>query len=338
MKRTILLAATLTCLAATPALADSETSFPRSGSAGSSTADFDDLLNRGERDTFSQAFAAIRTGDWETARQRIASQPRSVLYPVAMAELYLAPGSPRVEADEIAALLSLAPDIPEASRLAAMGAERGMVSRPAIPQAQSLRHSPRPSRRSRAQSVSDSASRQLMDRIQPLIVDDSPSMAESLINEYGSGLPFEGLTEARQRVAWSYYLTGDDRNAQRLARQARQGSGDWAVQADWVDGLASWRARDCDAAADAFASVGRRAPDTEMRAAGLYWAARSEMACGRPQNVQENLRTAAQLTETFYGMIAGQALGIAPGHEPHAILTPGWDSVQIEPNARRALA
>lgn len=337
MKRTFLLAATLTCLAATPALADNETSFPRSAS-GSQATSFSDILGRSERDAYRQAFAAIRSGDWETARARIQSEPRSVLYPVALSELYLAPGSPYVEGGELSSLVSMAPDLPAASRLAGLAVDRGAASPSHIPAAQSFRTAPRPSRRSRARGVDDSATRALVGRIEPLIVDDSPRMAESLIDEHGSGLSFEGLTEVRQRVAWSYYLTGDDRNAQRLARQARQGSGDWAVQADWVDGLASWRARDYAGAADAFASVGRRAPDTELRAAGLYWAARAEMARGNPQNVQQNLRTAAQLTETFYGLIAGQALGIAPGSQPHEILTPGWDSIGNEANAQRAMA
>lgn len=337
MKRTLFLATALGCLAATPALAENE-SLPTPQSRAGSPTNFDEVLSRSERDAYRQAFAAIRGGDWETARSRIDSQPRSVLHPVALAELYLAAGSPRVEMEPLAALLSEAPDLLHADRVAAIAAERGMASRPYIPAVQTMRSAPGPSRRSRAQPISDSAARTLMAQIQPLIVDDSPSAAEALIASDGADLGSDALTEARQRVAWSYYLTGDDRNAQRLARQARQGYGDWAVQADWVDGLASWRARDCEQAADAFAAVGRRAPDTEMRAAGLYWAARAEMVCGRPQNVQANLRTAAQLQETFYGLVAAQTLGIAANVEANAILTPGWDTVRTEPNARRAIA
>ena len=48
-----------------------------------------------------------------------------------------------------------------------------------------------------------------------------------------------------------------------------------------------------------------------MTAAGLFWAARADMVCGRPEKVQARLRSASRLPETFYGLPATGALGTA---------------------------
>jgi soluble lytic murein transglycosylase len=88
------------------------------------------------------------------------------------------------------------------------------------------------------------------------------------------------------------------------------------VQADWVLGLASWRAGDMEAAAEAFSAVSSRARDPELMAAGLYWAARSDTAGGHPERIEARLRTAARLGETFYGMLATGILGVA---DPQAV-------------------
>jgi soluble lytic murein transglycosylase-like protein len=336
VKLKLLTATALLSLSSAPALADSA-SIP--SQAPSVQSDIDSVLGRSEREAYRQVFADIRNQDWESAQERLEDAPHGILYPVARAELYLAPGSPRIELGPLRDLLRDAPDLPDAARILSLAQRRGLESAPSLPAAHTLRRLPSPSRRSRARPVSgDSATRSLAQRIRPLIVSDSPREAENLIDEYGGDLSAEGLTEIRQRVAWSYYLSGDDRNAQRLARLARTGQGDWTVHADWVDGLASWRAGDCNEAADAFGSVSRRAPDSELRAAGLYWAARSEMACGRPQNVQQFLRTAAYMNETFYGLLAAQALGMAPDATNNAALAQGWESVRNEANARRAVA
>lgn len=337
MKLKLLTAMALLSVSVTPALADSA-SLPATSQAHMQS-EIGTVLTRSERETYLQIFADIRNRNWKSAQGRLSRSPESILHPVARAELYLAAGSPRVELDLLSNLLNVAPDLPDAPRIARLAERRGLDQAPNLPEAQSFHRLPGPSRRSRAQPVrNDSAARSLVRQIRPLIVEDSPCEAENLLNERASSFTPAGLTEARQRVAWSYYLTGDDWNAKRLARLARAGTGDWAVHADWVDGLASWRAGDFNAAADAFASVGRRASDSEKMTAGLYWAARAEMAAGRPENVQNLLSMAARMDETFYGLLAAQTLGISETPVHRNILEPGWGEIAYEANARRAMA
>jgi soluble lytic murein transglycosylase-like protein len=125
-------------------------------------------------------------------------------------------------------------------------------------------------------------------------------------------------------VAWSYYIENDDANARRMADKALQsGSGRWLSQAYWVAGLAAWRQNDCNAAATAFENTASRAEDDDMRAAGYYWAGRSHMVCGNAARVQGLMRSAARLDETFYGLLAGEALAI---QSPVKTLNPGFDA------------
>ena len=57
-------------------------------------------------------FDAIDSGNWASAQAGIAVLPRSVLTPVAKAELYTAKGSPQVDLGSIQSLLAEAPELP----------------------------------------------------------------------------------------------------------------------------------------------------------------------------------------------------------------------------------
>ena len=135
--------------------------------------------------------------------------------------------------------------------------------------------------------------------------------AQALL-ESTEGLTPDALTEWQQKVAWIYFQQGDDNNARAMAVKAAQGWGDWAVQGYWVGALAAWRQHDCAAAGSGFETVAARASDIDMRAAGLYWASRADMQCGRPDRVEARLKNAAQYRETFYGLLARQALARGP--------------------------
>jgi soluble lytic murein transglycosylase-like protein len=135
-------------------------------------------------------------------------------------------------------------------------------------------------------------------------------------------------------------VAGDDTNARIMAAKARSGAGDWAIQADWAAGLAAWRQQDCAGAGDAFAAVASRSTDIELRAAGLYWASRADMACGRPDRIEARLKGAAQYDETFYGLLARQTLGIQSrvDRETDGRIAADWQALSRRPNIRVAAA
>ncbi|HMJ93491.1 MAG TPA: lytic transglycosylase domain-containing protein [Allosphingosinicella sp.] len=297
-------------------------------------------LNSSERSAYREIFAAIRAGDWAKASARMESMRDSPMLHVARAELYTAKGSPKVELEPLLALLTQAPDLPEAEQIGRMAMTRGAISLPTMPQAQNLVWQGSQPRRSRAQSIrGDSVAADLDRLVQPLIVDDKPAEAETLLSEREMEMSSDARAEFQQRIAWSYYLLGDDENALRLAEKARAGTGEWTVHAAWVSGLASWRKRDCSAASNAFATVASRSGDIELIAAGNYWAARADTMCGHPERVQPRLRAAARMKETFYGLLANSALGVrAPGAAGlHDYGDAEWRRIGQKTNVRAAI-
>lgn len=259
-----------------------------------------------------EVFAAIRSGSWASASAGIAVLPTSILTPLAKAELYTAKGSPVVDLARLQALLAEAPELPQAEQLVRMAQTRGATANPPIFQRRGLTWLGSAPGRYRARPIQgEAAADQLRAALDPLLKADAPADAELLLLQGAPSLSFEARAEAAQRVAWAYYVAGRDADARRVADSWRVGAtGEWAAQAAWASGLASWRLNDCDAASRAFRDVAATARERELGAAGFYWAARAEQACRRPRSVAPLLRAAARSNESFYGLIARETLGM----------------------------
>jgi soluble lytic murein transglycosylase-like protein len=176
--------------------------------------------------------------------------------------------------------------------------------------------------------------------LDPLVKADDAAGAEARLLTYAPQLSAEARAEAATRVAFVYYVLGLDMDARRVAETWRPGAtGEWASQAAWVSGLASWRLNDCNAAAAAFQQVTQLAQQRELRAGGYYWAARAQQACRRPSAVTPLLKAAAttdESPESFYGLLARETLGM-PTQLP-ADRFAGYDPpVEQYPNVRRAI-
>lgn len=299
-----------------------------------------DQLDASQRAGYRAVFAAIRAERWIDAQIQLDSMKPGPLHAIARAELYTAKNSPRVEAGPLAALLAEAPELPQAEQLARLAKMRGVIDTPPLPQAQRLIWFNGAPVRQRAKSIrSDMAATEVALAIQPFVKADDGVQAEAVVERFAADLTPEALTEWQQKVAWIYYTAGDDANARRMATKAQAGTGDWVGQADWVQGLAAWRQRDCDAATAAFDRVSTRAADTELRSAGLYWASRADMACARPERVSTKLRAAAQYNETYYGLLARAALGIEDKKSAsERVVADDWRTLERRPNVRVAAA
>lgn len=252
---------------------------------------------------------------WTDARAAIlrldADDP---MRPYLLAKLYLAKDSPRVELFDLLDILARAPHLPQAEQLSRLAVKRGAQILPDRPQIRQLVYTGGSPQRSILKPL---AGDPVADQILPSVVNyiklDQPAAAEALIDGQSAGIGAAALTELRQRVAWSYYITNDVANARRLAMAAAAGGqGPFVAPAYWVAGLAAWRAQDWRDAAAAFSQVAARTGDADLRSAGHYWAARARMAAGQPQNVNRLLTAAAREEESFYGLLARETLGIQP--------------------------
>ena len=282
-------------------------------------------------------FAAIRKGDWAGAAAGIAAIPDGPLRAVAKAELYTARGSPTVSVDELQALIGEAPELAQAEQLERLAASRGSVQMMAVPERPVIGLSSATRRGKTRPVVGDALADQLRVALDPLLKVDAADAAEELMIQSAPLMTSEGRAEAAQRVAWSYYTLGRDGDAVRVAEAGRAGaSGDWWVAAAWVSGLASWRQNDCGAAGQRFREVAGGAREAEMVAAASYWAARAAQACRQPASVELLLKAAARSTESFYGLVARQTLGM----ETRMVAASAADTGAVDdlPNVRRATA
>lgn len=328
MKLRYLLAAAALALGGVPAAAAPRTGVPT-------------VLTEAQHADYRAIVDAIRANDWPGASARLDALPDGPLTNALRAELYLAKGSPKVELEPLTALIARAPEMPKADQLARLAAGRGATSLPPLPQPLDLVWQGSQPRRDKVRSVLRDAPAFALDaQVQPLIVANRPAEAEAAFLARRTELPIEAQTEFRQRIAWSWYIVGDDEAARRVAEEGRTGSGEWAVQSAWVSALASWRMGRCGDAAEAFNTVAARTADSDLAAAGHYWAARAETACQRPERVEPHLRSAAAYKETFYGLLAASALGIrTPNYEGlHDYGDAEWRAIGSRPNVRAAIA
>jgi soluble lytic murein transglycosylase-like protein len=261
-------------------------------------------------------FDAIDAGNWPSAQAGIAALPRSILTPVAKAELYTARNSPMVDLASLQALIAEAPELPQADQLAALAVRRGALTAPSVLAKKPTYNLGSAPVRYKARPVQgEPYADQLRAALDPLIKVNDSAGAEGQLLLYAPSLSVEARAEAAQRVAFAYYVNGLDLDARRVSDTWRQGAtGEWASQAAWVSGLASWRLGDWNAASTAFQQVAALAQQRELRAGGYYWAARAEQAAGRPRSVERFLRSAAttaESTESFYGLLARETLGLS---------------------------
>jgi soluble lytic murein transglycosylase-like protein len=293
---------------------------------------------------YKPVFDALSGQRWSEAKALIlALDPQDPIRSVALSDLYLAKDSPRVELFDLLDLINKASWLPTADQLSRLAQKRGATILPALPQIQKMAWlGAAPRREYVSTTKSDPLAQALVGQIQTFIKNDDPAGAESLLATGEAGLTPQGLTEVRQRIAWSYYIENDDVNARRMAARALdlRAGGDWTVQAYWTDGLAAWRQQDCRSAAASFANVSALAGNADMRAAGSYWAARAYMVCGQPEKVQSLLKVAAKFDETFYGLLARETLDmpLATVQASSRFGSTDWQALKDSPNVRAAIS
>lgn len=297
-------------------------------------------MTAAERAAYRQIFSAIREGRFSAAAASLNTMSSNgLLTATAWAELWLAAGSPRPASDALAAWVSQHGDLPQAARVQGLARRDGLSNFAALPQATGLRPIYNSSSRSRPRSTSGSAATTaFISQVRPLLAADRSSDAQDLLER--SSIDHDSRVEWSQRIAWSHYLDGNDTAALALASRVAHNNDQWGTLANWVSGLASFRTGNYQAAAGYFGKVASNARNSSLAAAGNFWAARAEMALGRPEQVSPRLRTAARYGDVFYGLLASRVLGIEPPEKtakPDFLLA-DWKHVENLPGARRAAA
>lgn len=149
------------------------------------------------------------------------------------------------------------------------------------------------------------------------------------------------IDDAYAELAAGWFYRGRTEKALDLARAVTVRSGDDVPIAHWTAGLAAWQIGEVDHAVDHFSTLATAAGVSSWnRAAGAYWAARSNILLGNQKQAERWLRLAAEYPRTFYGLLARETLGLETRFNfdaPPLVSRTALRLVQ-DPAARRALA
>ncbi|RDC60097.1 hypothetical protein HME9302_01296 [Alteripontixanthobacter maritimus] len=299
------------------------------------------VLSNEDRSYYRSVFAAIDDRNWSRVDSLLAQRADGPLHQVARAEYFLHADSPRVELPQIEAWLASGTHLPQTQQIIGLGEKRGLAYAPSLPPQQGFARQPSATKRIRPRTIRDGT---MPDGTRSAILDriknDDPDGARLLLDGIDSLLSSDARAEWRQRIAWSYYIENDDPAALAMASTVREGTGAWVAEGDWVMGLAAWRLNDCEQAASGFQRAARGAVNPELAAAAHYWAARAYVRCRYPENAAEELRGAAAMHETLYGMLAREQLGQELPDEASTpdFTTADWQRLQGSANVRTAVA
>ena len=116
--------------------------------------------------------------------------------------------------------------------------------------------------------------------------------------------------QLRGEIAHAYFIFGVDAKAIREARHAIGVGKSDAWLGYWAGGLAAWRSGQHELAGKFFRSlVDLPNISAGRRSAAAFWAHRTELRAGSASKSVEYLTIAAQEIDSFYGVVAREALG-----------------------------
>jgi len=298
------------------------------------------LLSQDERQYYRDLFGSIERKDWSHVQALFAQKSDGPLHEEALAEYYLAAGSPRIDLTSLTNWLAKGTALPQAEQIGRLAMSRGATTLPSMPSAQPLMSLPTAAKRVRPRPIDDGTMpADIASGILDKIKNDDPLGARTLLDGIDSTLSDPARAEWRQRVAWSFYIENDNADAFEVAQLATQGSGAWVGVAWWTAGLAAWRMGDCQDAVDAFRNTAANTTNPELQSAAYYWQSRALIRCRKPEEAAAPLRLAARHDETLYGMLAAEQLDMKLPEQPGAAdFTPAdWQRLRDFGNVRVAV-
>ncbi len=324
-------------------------SLPRGGDEQNPEATAPRVINLADTARYRKIFQLQESGKWSAADKYIAQLSDKLLMGHVLYQRYMHPTAYRSKYAELKGWLDKYADHPGAPTIYNLALRRKPDSwkAPKKPVSVSIKGtgiagSPGSDAR-RLSRKQYNAIRQATNRVKSLVRRERPTAALKLVEseQFRRILDPVGFDENLAIIARGYFHAGKDAEALAIAERAAARSGVSAPDAHWWAGLAAWRLNDYEAAATHFSALaGDEKGDAWARSAAAFWASRAALQARKPEAVTPMLRIAAQYPQTFYGLLAIQALDEAV---PFNWNLPTLGAVEIDllqhiPSAKRALA
>jgi soluble lytic murein transglycosylase-like protein len=271
------------------------------------------VLSAEDAATYKTMFQLAADGKVEEVDTLSAGLKSDILIGHVMARAYLAEASsPSFE--DLAAWMDKFADHPEAPRIYALAKKKNPSGSLKEPEKRVIRRGGGSSDDG-ADMTSDldtSAGQTAARRVRSLLGEGKPGEAQSFLASQSRNLHPGDYNQLIAEVAGGFYYAGRNDQALKLAQRAAE-ERDHAPLADWIAGLANWRAKNYAVAAKHFDFMARQPKMTSwLKTAAAFWAGRSYIAARQPQRAREMLEIAATKPRTFYGLLAMRLLGEAP--------------------------
>ncbi|MBT6121850.1 MAG: lytic transglycosylase domain-containing protein [Candidatus Puniceispirillum sp.] len=277
--------------------------------------DFDAVL-------YERLFALQQAGKMKQATREMGRLRDPMLMGHLLSQRYLHPTAWRSTYSELASWLRQYNDHPDASRIYWLAKRRkgNAQKAPTKPksgylngygQAGSYGYRPTIPMSTKARA-SISTTRNIARKVRRSIRKGWPTGAVEILSSKANKRYLTKQEEAQLRgeVAHAYFIFGYDDKAIRQARYAIGVGRESATMAYWAAGLASWRSGHYEDAGLFFRTLaGFDKVSPGLRSSAAFWAHRVDMRHGRYQNATKYLEIAARELDSFYGVIARNALG-----------------------------
>ncbi len=297
-----------------------------------------------------------RAGNFDAAQEQFANLSDTSLKGYMLAEHYLSPHGKRVPVADLVAWLHDYSELPVADRIYDLTVKRSTKK---------VRHHhhtilvavvtnipvPGPAARRRGGGYEDvdlpepsfesEAARAALPQIEQYVKVDQPDQANAVLSGLSGRATPVDIARLTHRVAASYLAEGMDAQAYALASQVEPVSKHVVPLLYWDAGLAAYRLGRFHEAGDQYEELAQSGGVPNWtRSAAAFWAARSHLQDGEPQDYVTLLQVAAKYQPTFYGLIAERILGqdTETGFSDPVVNPQDFAAVIQDPAAHRAVA
>ncbi len=284
-----------------------------------SASDLPRILSDADRAGYEKIFALQDKGRWRDADKQIKKLSDRILIGHVLFQRYMHPKAYRSKYSELRNWLKKYRDHAEADRIYKLALRRRPkktayplppIRNVSVPGYQATNGKKRP-RQVEIRRPGSKRGRYLDNLIRKYVRQRRPSKAEQILNRQDTKRYFTKAQydQSRVRIAAGYYYANKDQQALSLAIAAAR-SRDKMYWPDWLSAITAWRSGLHGAAAQYFTLVWNSDQARRWaRSGAAFWAARSHLLAGQPDQVLPWLRHAAESPHTFYGLIAANILG-----------------------------
>jgi soluble lytic murein transglycosylase-like protein len=157
--------------------------------------------------------------------------------------------------------------------------------------------------------VASKAASRLQSRMGSQVRRGNPQAAHRLL-QAAKNIPQADVDRLSAYAAFAYLVYAQDQPALSLAEQTLGRNGAAQAHARWTAGLAAYRVSQFERAAAHFSALAQEVGIAERtHSAAAFWAARSAMRAGKPEQVLALYEQAAAERNNFYGLLAARLLG-----------------------------